>query len=80
MRAAADAVARAGVPVLIISGGYNQEQETACKAIARLTGGHHVIVRAPSHFLQQDNSEAFNGTVDTFMRNVECDRRDAESV
>ena len=70
MRAAADAVRRSGIPVLVISGGYSAGQETACKAVARLTGGRHVVVDAPSHFIQQDNPAAFNEVVDQFMRAI----------
>ncbi len=70
MLAAAHAVKDAGIPVLVISGGYSAGQETACKAVARLTGGRHIVVDAPSHFLQQDSPAAFNDTVEKFMRAV----------
>ena len=72
MRAAADAVAQAGIPVLVISGGYSEGQEATGKAIARLTGGRHTVVAAPSHFLQEDAPEAFNEAVDAFLREVEA--------
>ena len=71
MRKAADAVARAGIPVLVISGGYSEGQEATGRSIARLTGGRHQVVAAPSHFLQEDSLEAFNDAVDAFLREVE---------
>jgi pimeloyl-ACP methyl ester carboxylesterase len=70
MRAAADAVAKAGIPVLVISGGYSEGQEATGRAIARLTKGRHVVVKAPSHFLQEDCPEAFNEAVDKFLREI----------
>ena len=75
MRAAADAVAQAGIPVLVISGGYSEGQEATGRAIARLTGGRHQVVAAPSHFLQEDSPEAFNNAVDAFIRGVEAKAR-----
>jgi pimeloyl-ACP methyl ester carboxylesterase len=72
MRAAADTVLAAKIPVLVISGGYSAGQETAANVIARLMGGRHAVVAAPSHFLQQDSPEAFNTAVDAFLREVEA--------
>ena len=74
MREAANAVAAAGIPVLVISGGYSAGQDATGKAVARLTGGRHVIVQAPNHFLQQVSPDTFNDVVDTFMRDVESRR------
>lgn len=74
LRAAADKIAAARIPVLIISGGYSAGQEATGRAVARLTGGRHAVVKAPSHFLQQDCPEAFNTAVDAFMREAESDR------
>ena len=71
MRAAAEAVRQAAIPVLVISGGYSAGQEAAGEAIARLTGGRHMIVQAPSHFLQQDSPAVFNDAVNAFMRAAE---------
>lgn len=71
LRAAADTVARAAIPVLVITGGYSPGQEATGRAVARLTGGRHVVVSAPSHFLQQDSPEAFNEAVDVFLREAQ---------
>lgn len=70
LRAAADRVAAAGIPVMVITGGYSPGQEATGRAVARLTGGRHVVVAAPSHFLQQDCPEAFNDALDAFLREV----------
>ncbi|WP_213958738.1 MULTISPECIES: alpha/beta fold hydrolase [unclassified Variovorax] len=72
-RAAADKVAAAGIPVLIISGGYSASQGATGEALARLTGGRHTVLQeAPSHFLQQDCPDAFNRVVDAFLRDAEA--------
>lgn len=72
LRAAADSVAAAGIPVLVVTGGYSAGQEATGRAVARLTGGRHVVVTAPSHFLQQDSPEAFNDAIDGFLREAEA--------
>jgi len=71
LRAAADKVAAARIPVLLISGDYSATQGATGEAVARLTGGRHEAIHAPSHFLQQDSPEAFNELVDAFMREAE---------
>lgn len=71
VRAAADEVAAAKIPVMVVTGGYSSGQEALGKAVARLTGGRHVVVAAPSHFLQQDCPEAFNETIDAFLKEAE---------
>ncbi|HEY5210202.1 MAG TPA: alpha/beta hydrolase [Stellaceae bacterium] len=68
MRDAADTVARAHIPVLVISGGYNSGQDKTGEVIARLTHGRHVIVRSPNHFIQQSNPADFNKVAADFMR------------
>lgn len=72
LRAAADTVAQAGIPVLVISGSYSAAQGATGRAVARLTGGRHMVIDAPSHFLQQDSPEAFNAAVDVFLREAEA--------
>lgn len=71
-RAAADAIAAAGIPVLVVSGSYSAGQQASCKAIARLTGGRHVVIDAPSHFLHQDSPAEFNAVLDAFLREAEA--------
>lgn len=72
MRAAAEAVARAGVPVLVVSGGWSPMFDFVSEVAARLTGGRFEIVAAPNHFLQAVSAEAFNTLVDRFMREADA--------
>lgn len=73
LRAAADTVASKGIPVMIVTGGYSADQDATGRAAARLTGGRHVVVAAPSHFLQQDCPDAFNDAIDVFLREADAD-------
>lgn len=68
MKAAADRVRRHGVPVLVLSSGYNEGQEITAAVVARATGGTHAVVPCDSHFAQRDNPREFNALVDRFMR------------
>jgi pimeloyl-ACP methyl ester carboxylesterase len=72
MRKAAGAVIEAGIPVLVITGGYDPGQDAIGGALATLLRGRHAVVRSSNHFIQQSNPDSFNATVDAFMR--EADR------
>ena len=72
MLAAARAVKAAAIPTLVISGGYSDGQAATAEAVARITGGHHTIVKCASHFVQQANPEEFNRVADAFMREAEA--------
>lgn len=74
LREAADKVARAGIPVLIVTGGWSPSADAAADAIARILHGRHVIVRSPNHFVQQMNPMEFNAVVNTFMRSAAKNR------
>ena len=67
LRRAAEAVKQAKVPVLIITGGWSPMFDAVGELGAELTGGRHVIVRSPSHFVQLANPDAFNVVVAAFM-------------
>lgn len=71
MKAAADTVREHRIPVMVVSGGYNEGQEITAAVVARATGGKHVVVQCQSHFVQQDNPEQFNKVLDSFMRQAE---------
>jgi pimeloyl-ACP methyl ester carboxylesterase len=75
MRKAAEAVVAAGIPVLLVSGGYDPGQEATAAALARLLHGQHIVVRSPNHFIQQSNPDGFNQTVEAFMRKAEAAHR-----
>jgi pimeloyl-ACP methyl ester carboxylesterase len=66
LRKAAEAVAQAKIPVLIISGGWSPTFDAIGEFAATLTGGKHVIVPSPNHFPQLANPEVFNSTILAF--------------
>jgi len=74
MRKAADAVAKAGLPVAFVSGGYSPGQDAGCAAMADMMRAKHLVVSAPNHFIQQASPDAFNDFADTFMREAEKNR------
>ncbi len=78
LRQAAAAVAQARVPVLVVSGGWSSFFDAVGDVAAELTGGRHVKVEAPNHFVQMSNPEGFNTLVDTFMRGAEQSRMKVE--
>jgi pimeloyl-ACP methyl ester carboxylesterase len=65
---AVDAVAKAGVQVLCISGGWNPAVDTVTRTVARLTGGQYIRVPSSGHFPQLENSEQFNFVLETFLQ------------
>ena len=67
-RQAAETIARAKIPVLVVTGGWSPFFDAVGAVAARATQGRHVIVRAPNHFVQLASADDFNRVVDTFMR------------
>jgi pimeloyl-ACP methyl ester carboxylesterase len=74
LRQAAETVRAAGLPVLVLTGGWSPTFEAVGEIAAELTGGRHVIVPAPDHFVQASNAEGFNAAVGDFLRDVEAAR------
>lgn len=74
MKQAATAVAEAGVPVLVVSGGWSPFLDAICEVVAQLAGGRHVVVASSDHFVQAASGEAFNAQVDAFMREADRNR------
>jgi pimeloyl-ACP methyl ester carboxylesterase len=72
LQRAIEIMAQARIPVLIVTGGWNQSFDTAADVLARLLHGRHVVVRSPNHFVQLANAADFNREVSAFMR--EADR------
>ncbi len=73
-RAAAATVAQAGIPVLVVTGGWSPARDMEGDIIAKLTHGRHVIVRSPSHFVQAANAAEFNKVAVDFMREADKTR------
>ena len=68
LRQAAEIVAQAKIPVLVVSGGWNPSIDVVAGVVARATGGRHATVPSPNHFPQFENPDEFNRVVDAFMR------------
>lgn len=74
LRQAAETIARAHIPVLVITGGWSPFFDAVGETTAGLTGGRHVIVRSSNHFVQLTNATEFNTVVDAFMREADKTR------
>ena len=59
-----------GIPLTVITGGWNAAFDAVGARAAELGGGRHVIVRSPHHF-PQNVSEEFNDLLDGAMRAAE---------
>ena len=70
-QAAIEAVSQAGVPVLLVTGGWSPAFDAAAEALARLLKGRHVVTPSSSHFVQMEGAEAFNPAVSAFMLDAE---------
>ena len=68
LRAAAARVKEAGIPVLVITGGWSPFFDAIGQVAADLTGGRHIVVQSPNHFVQLSSAETFNTAVSSFMR------------
>ncbi len=79
MRQAAETIAQARIPVLVVTGGWSPFFDAVGGAAAKLTGGRHVVVRSPNHFVQLASAEDFNKVVDSFMREADQARPPPES-
>ena len=72
MRAAADAIAAAKIPTLVVSGGWSDFFDRVGEVVARFTGGRFVTVPAANHMVQQVSADAFNAEIVEFMRLAEA--------
>ena len=71
MRAAADAVAAARIPTLVVSGGWSPFFEKVGEVVVRFTGGRCETITAPNHMVQDGAADAFNAVLERFMRDGE---------
>ena len=79
LRTAAETVARAEIPVLVISGGWSPIFDAVGELAAELTHGEHVIVPSMNHFPQLVNPDAFNDAVTAFVNKRARRRETARS-
>ncbi len=68
LRRAAETVAVAKIPVLVVTGGWSASIDAVARVVAHATGGTQTTVPSANHFPQLENPDAFNATVDSFMR------------
>jgi pimeloyl-ACP methyl ester carboxylesterase len=67
MRSAAETVAAAKIPVLVISGGYSHIFDAIGELAATMMHGEHVVVPSINHYPHLTNPEEFNATVLKFV-------------
>ena len=67
LRTAAETVARAQIPMLVISGGWSPIFDAIGELAAELTHGQHMIVPSMNHFPQLVNPDAFNDAITAFV-------------
>ena len=65
------AVRNAGIPLLVVEGGWNPAFGAVADKVAEAGGGKHVVVKSENHFPQLA-SDDFNQQLDTFMRNADA--------
>jgi pimeloyl-ACP methyl ester carboxylesterase len=71
MRKAAYAISKAGIPVLIVTGGWSPTFDAVGEVSAEITHGRHVIVRSRNHFVQLMAYDAFNKIAADFIQMAE---------
>lgn len=70
VQAQLQAVKAAGIPLLVVTGGWSPAFEATSDRVASVGGGRRVVIPSPHHFPQQI-SEEFNDTLAAFMRERE---------
>ncbi len=71
LREQLEAVKNAGIPLLVVEGGWNPAFGVVADRVAETGGGKHVIVKSGNHFPQLASDE-FNQQLNTFMRNADA--------
>jgi pimeloyl-ACP methyl ester carboxylesterase len=67
------AVKQAGIPVLVVSGGWSPAFEAISDRVAQVVGGRRRVIASPHHFPQQVSDE-FNQTLAAFMKESDTAR------
>jgi len=70
LRECAATVVRAGIPVLIVTGGWNPAFEATAATAAALMNGRHQVIASPHHFPHLVNDQ-FNDLLNDFMKDAE---------
>ncbi len=68
-----DTIKRAGIPLLVVTGGWSSGFDATGDIVAAAANGRHVVVASPHHFPQW-NGAAFNPVLTAFMREADAKR------
>ncbi|WP_213958747.1 MULTISPECIES: alpha/beta fold hydrolase [unclassified Variovorax] len=66
-----EAVKRAGIPLLVISGGWSPAFDAVCDTVAEIGNGRRLNIASPHHFPQLVSDE-FNQVLAQFMEDAEA--------
>ena len=66
-----ETVAKAKIPVLIVTGGWNTAFDISADTAAKMMNGRHVVVKSDHHFPQRANPEAFNQLLNNFIHEAD---------
>lgn len=72
IREYAEIVVRSGMPVQVVSGGWNPAFEATGDVAAKLTKGRRLVIGSSHHFPNLEHPEEFNDALSSFM--TEADR------
>jgi pimeloyl-ACP methyl ester carboxylesterase len=64
-------VKKAGIPLLVVSGGWNPAFEALSDTVAQIGGGRRLVIRSPHHF-PQSVSDEFNQTLAANVNAIEA--------
>jgi len=62
-------VRRAGIPLLVVDGGWSPSFAGVTETVAALGGGRRLVIRSPHHFPQLASAE-FDDALDAFLRSA----------
>ena len=74
MKSQLQGLREAGIPLWVVTGGWNEAIDATGEVAAQLGGGHHRIVESPHHFPNL-RADAFNPLLLNFMRESQAARR-----
>jgi hypothetical protein len=68
-----DSIKAAGIPLLVVSGGWSDAVEVTADVVAERGAGRRLVIPSPHHF-PQSISDEFNTKLDAFMREAAATR------
>jgi len=73
-----ETVNKAGIPLLVVSGGWNPAFEALSDTVTQIGGGRRLVIRSPHHF-PQSVSDEFNQTLAANVNDIEAKRSASQS-